>query len=48
MLDIVGAMNCGVHVYFADPSALSGSLVNYLTEVRPTIFFTVPRVWEKM
>jgi hypothetical protein len=27
LLDIIGALNIGAHVYFADPSALQGSLV---------------------
>jgi long-chain-fatty-acid--CoA ligase ACSBG len=46
--DIVGAMMEGVHTFFADPSALQGSLIQTLQEVRPTFFFSVPRVWEKI
>jgi len=38
----------GGHVFFADPSALQGTLVQTLQEVRPTVFFSVPRVWEKI
>lgn len=38
----------GVHVFFADPTALQGTLIQTLQEVRPTYFFSVPRVWEKI
>ncbi|EAR97244.2 acyl-CoA synthetase (AMP-forming)/AMP-acid ligase II (macronuclear) [Tetrahymena thermophila SB210] len=48
IIDIVGNIEGGAHMFFADPSALSGSLVETLKEVRPTFFFSVPRVWEKI
>ncbi|NWX38237.1 ACBG2 ligase, partial [Notiomystis cincta] len=48
MSDIWSAMTFGVQVYFAQPDALKGSLVETLQEVRPTAFLGVPRVWEKI
>lgn len=48
MIDIhIPIMFAGA-VYFAQPDALKGSLGETLREVRPTAFFGVPRVWEKM
>merc|ERR1712226_275361 len=35
-------------VVFADKMALKGTLLQTLQEVRPTNFFGVPRVWEKI
>lgn len=35
-------------VYIADEGALKGTLVDNLKRAKPTIFFAVPRVWEKI
>ncbi|NXU52153.1 ACBG2 ligase, partial [Turnix velox] len=48
MCDIWSAMAFGAQVFFAQPDALKGTLVDTLREVRPTAFLGVPRVWEKM
>ncbi len=37
-----------MHVHFAEPTALQGTLIQTLQEVRPKLFFSVPRVWEKI
>ncbi|EGR28339.1 hypothetical protein IMG5_177990 [Ichthyophthirius multifiliis] len=47
-IDIVGCILSGCHTYFAEPTALQGSLIDTLKEVKPTFFFSVPRVWEKI
>lgn len=36
LFDIILPLHLGSHVYFADPSALQGTLVQTLQEVRPT------------
>ncbi len=38
----------GASLFFARPDALKGTLNQTLKDVRPTIFFGVPRVWEKI
>jgi long-chain-fatty-acid--CoA ligase ACSBG len=48
MLDIHCPIYTGNKIYFAQPDALRGSLGVTLKEVRPTYFFGVPRVWEKI
>ena len=47
MQDIYCAMFGGCTVWFAASDALRGSIPVTLREVRPTVFFGVPRVWEK-
>ena len=48
LIDIHSPLFSGGCTYFAQSDALSGSLVNTLRDVHPTIFFGVPRVWEKI
>jgi long-chain-fatty-acid--CoA ligase ACSBG len=47
MVDLISQFIGGHEVYFARPDALAGTLVQTLNWARPTIFFAVPRVWEK-
>lgn len=48
LIDIHVPMALGCCTYFAQPDAMKGTLKNSLIEVKPTVFFGVPRVWEKM
>lgn len=45
--DVLAHIIGGSELYFARPDALQGTLVETLSWARPTLFFAVPRVWEK-
>lgn len=47
-MDMHGPMYLGCMVAFAQPDALKGSLVKTLRDIRPTVFFGVPRVSKGM
>lgn len=48
LVDIFCVMYLGAALYFCQPDALKGTLTVTLKDVRPTFFFGVPRVWEKI
>ena len=48
MVDLIIVLSCRGTTYFAEKSALKGTLTKTLQEVLPTLFFGVPRVWEKI
>jgi len=37
-----------ITIYFANPDALQGGLLEFLLEVKPTLFLAVPRIYEKI
>ncbi|XP_065207667.1 long-chain-fatty-acid--CoA ligase ACSBG2-like isoform X2 [Planococcus citri] len=41
-------LQIGGTIYFADANVLKGTLIDNLKAVKPTIFFGVPRIWEKI
>ena len=48
MMDMYVMIACQGSTYFADKSALKGTLTITLQEASPTLFLGVPRVWEKI
>lgn len=48
IIDIMTNIMLAATVYFADPGALKGTLINTLLVAQPTVFLGVPRVWEKI
>ena len=48
IMDIFMVTQCLGTLYFANRDALKGTLVATLKEASPTVFFGVPRVWEKV
>ena len=46
--DILSPMMRAFHVHFALPTALKGTLMQTVMEVKPNIFFAVPRIWQKI
>merc|ERR1712088_1248616 len=47
-VDVWACFMNGGTVFFADKMALKGTLLATIQEARPTVFFGVPRVWEKI
>lgn len=48
IMDIFMVTMCAGTIYFGNKDALKGTLISTLKEAKPTIFFGVPRVWEKV
>jgi long-chain-fatty-acid--CoA ligase ACSBG len=48
ILDVISPLLAGSTVTMARPDALKGTITMTLAAVKPTIFFGVPRVWEKI
>jgi len=46
--DMILPIYGGACVYIAEPTALQGTLIETLKEVRPTHIVSVPRIWEKV
>jgi len=45
---LYGPATFGCNVYFAASDSLRGTLVTTIRQVGPTVFFGVPRIWEKI
>ena len=46
-MDLVYPILYGNQIFYAKPDALQGTIVETLKWAKPTIFFAVPRIWEK-
>ena len=46
-MDIIIHMVHVCELYFAKPDALQGTIMETILWARPTVFFAVPRIWEK-
>ena len=47
LTDMYLSVFLGTQLFFTDISALRGTLGDYVLEIKPTVFFGVPRIWEK-
>lgn len=47
IIDCFALVFSGGTLFYAQPDALKGSLFTTVAEIKPTVFFGVPRVWEK-
>lgn len=45
MADVIMPLLDGAQLFFAEPTALQGTLFQTIMEVRPTQLFAVPRIW---
>ena len=46
--ELIAPISMGCTTYFAEPTALQGSLIDTLREVKPSFCVSVPRIWEKI
>uniref|UniRef100_A0A667HC45 long-chain-fatty-acid--CoA ligase n=1 Tax=Lynx canadensis TaxID=61383 RepID=A0A667HC45_LYNCA len=48
LFDVWVSISVAGALYFAQPDALRGSLIDTLREVKPTMFYSVPWVWDRL
>jgi long-chain-fatty-acid--CoA ligase ACSBG len=46
-MDVLLHLYWGFECYFARPDAMAGTLTQSMLWAKPTLFFAVPRIWEK-
>lgn len=46
-MDLIYPVLYGNQLFYARPDALQGTIVETLKWAKPTVFFAVPRIWEK-